>query len=236
MPHERSSVPITLPRGDGTNAAEGPAAISSRRRCLGPFNVVAEDNGFGNFLHRFAALPALTLQGQVGLLFAETKVALQNAFCPLDELARLELTKQVRIHFLEAGQFDLGSDQKTDGGDQAHLAPFIDVRETMLEIDDAYDAASTHHRHGKESLVTVFWQFVEEAETGVERGLFRNRNRFVVLGDPAGDTFADAEFQAIDHFGMRIAGGAENKVLSFEHINEAGVALHQCGSEVDDAI
>jgi hypothetical protein len=42
------------------------ARLGSRR-----FYDVAQNDGFGDFLHRFAALLALTLKNQIGILFAD---------------------------------------------------------------------------------------------------------------------------------------------------------------------
>ena len=52
-------------------------------------DVIAQDDGFGNFLHRFAFLAALALQGKVSLLFVETQIALQNSFGALDDFSGL---------------------------------------------------------------------------------------------------------------------------------------------------
>ncbi len=54
------------------------------------FYLVAENHGFSNFLHGLAFLSALPLQGEIGLLFAQSHVALQNAFGTLDKFAGLQ--------------------------------------------------------------------------------------------------------------------------------------------------
>jgi hypothetical protein len=66
-------------------------------------NVVAEDDGFGNFFHRATLLAALTLNGQVRLLLIQSQVALQNSFRALDDFARLQLFGERRVGVLEAG-------------------------------------------------------------------------------------------------------------------------------------
>jgi hypothetical protein len=50
----------------------------------------AEDDGLRDLFHGFAALAAFTLQGEVGVLFAELEVALQDALGALQQRPRLE--------------------------------------------------------------------------------------------------------------------------------------------------
>jgi len=56
-------------------------------------DVVAQDDRFGNFFHGAALLAALALDGQVGLLFVQSKISLQDAFRALDYFARLQLLR-----------------------------------------------------------------------------------------------------------------------------------------------
>jgi hypothetical protein len=56
-----------------------------------------------------------------------------------------------------------------------------------------------------------------------------------VFGDPAGDALADAEFQSIDYFLMRIFGGAQDEFFLFLDVDEAGVAFHQGDGKFQNA-
>src|ERR1700727_447706 len=89
--------------------------------------LVAEHNGFSDFLHGLAFLAALALQGKVGLFFVETEVALQNAFGALDNLAGLQLFGESGVCILKASKFDFRSDEKADGGDHTDFAPAINM-------------------------------------------------------------------------------------------------------------
>jgi len=70
-------------------------------------DVVAEHDGFRNFLHGFALLPALALQSQVGLFFVQAEIALQDAFGALDNLSGLQLLGQRGVGFLKPCQLEL---------------------------------------------------------------------------------------------------------------------------------
>jgi len=56
-------------------------------------NLFAQYDGFGNFFHRLALLPALALDAEISLFFGEAKVALQDSFGALDDLAGLQLLR-----------------------------------------------------------------------------------------------------------------------------------------------
>ena len=47
---------------------------------------------------------------------------------------------------------------------------------------------------------------------------------------------SDAEFQAVDDFGMRVLRGPQDQFVAFKNVDQAGVALHQRGSKFDDAV
>ena len=51
---------------------------------------------------------------------------------------------------------------------------------------------------------------------------------------PSRNALPHAQFQAIDRVGMRSFGCPQDEVIVFEHIDQAGVALHQRSSKFDD--
>jgi hypothetical protein len=52
---------------------------------------------------------------------------------------------------------------------------------------------------------------------------------------PAGDAFANIQFQAINHIRVRVLGCPQQQVLILENINQAGIAFHQGRCEIYDA-
>jgi len=105
----------------------------------------------------------------------------------------------------------------------------------VLQIDDAHDAPAAHQGHGEKRLVAVFRQFVEKLEAGIVGSILRNRHRFAMLRDPSRNALSDVEFQPVDHIRMRVPGGAKDKLVAFENIDEAGVAFDQRRGKFDDA-
>ena len=78
------------------------------------------------------------------------------------------------------------------------------MRANVLQVDYADEPAAAEQRHGQESLVGILGQLVEEFEARIFRGVARDGHHGAVFCDPAGDALADAEFQTIDNFLMRI--------------------------------
>ena len=72
-------------------------------------------------------------------------------------------------------------------------------------------------------------------EARILGGVLRDHYRLAMFGNPARDALPHAQFQAINHFSMRILGSAQNQVVAFAHIDKAGVALHHGGRKFDDA-
>jgi hypothetical protein len=107
---------------------------------------VAEDDGFGHVFHGAAFLATLALEGEIGLFLGEAEVALQDAFGAFDEFAGLELLREVGVFALEAGHFDFGADQESDRGNELDLAFGVDVRLTVLHIDDADGSSAAEER------------------------------------------------------------------------------------------
>ena len=190
-------------------------------------DVVAEDDGFGDFLHRAALLAALPLNREIRLLFIQSQITLQDSFRAFDYFASLQLLIQGRVHLFQARQFDFSSDQKSDGRDHSNLAATINVVMAMLQVQHADHASSAHQWNREKSFVAVFGEFVEKLKPRVVRGALGDGDGFAVLGDPSGNSLPHAEFQAIDHFGMRILGSAKDEFVTFEHVDEAGVTLYK---------
>jgi len=199
-------------------------------------DLVAEDNGFGHVFHGSAFLATLALEGEVGLLLGEAEIALQDAFGALDEFAGFKLLREVGVFALEARHFDFGADQESDGGDELYLALGVDVRLAVLDVDDADGAPTAEEGHGEESFVAVFREFVEELEAWVLGSITGDGYGFEMLGDPSSDALADMELEAVDDFGVGVLGGAEDEFFVLQHINEARIALDQCGGELDYSI
>src|SRR5271156_842064 len=135
-----------------------------------------------------------------------------------------------------ASHFDFCADQEADSGDEADVALTVDVRADVLQVDDADEAAAAEEWHGEECLVGIFGQLVEELEAGIFCGVAGDRYGSAVFRDPAGDALADAEFEAVENFLVRIFGGAQDELFVFLDVNEAGVAFHQGYGELEDAL
>jgi len=72
-------------------------------------------------------------------------------------------------------------------------------------------------------------------ESRILRGALGNGNGFAVFRDPPRNALPDAEFQAVDNLGMRVLGGSKDEFVAFEYVDQAGIALDQCGSKFDNA-
>jgi hypothetical protein len=176
----------------------------------GAFYFFGEDDGFGDLLHGFAGLAALLLDGEVGVLFGGVHVALQDAFGAFEELAGFQALGELGVGGFQARHFDFCADQEADCGNQADVALFVDVGADVLEIDYPDQAAAAEQRDGEEGLVGIFGQLVEEFEARISRGVAGYGYGSAMFGDPAGDALADAEFEAIENFLVRIFGGAQD--------------------------
>src|SRR4029077_16638893 len=110
--------------------------------------IFAQDDGLGNFLHGFAPLAALALDGEIGFLFGDLEFALENPLSAFDELARFELFREVHVFTFQTGHLDFRSHQKSDGGDQHDLALRIFMWLAILQIDYSDDSTAAHHGHG----------------------------------------------------------------------------------------
>lgn len=57
-----------------------------------------------------------------------------------------------------------------------------------------------------------------------------------MFSDPAGDAFAEGDFQAIDNFEVRILGGAQHQDIAFQHIDKTGIAAYEFRNNVNDFV
>ena len=198
-------------------------------------DLVAQHDGFGNNLHGFALLAALALQDEIGLLLAQAQIALQNAFGTFDDLSGLQLFREGGVGFFQARQLKFGAHEKSYGGDHTNLATAVHMVLAMLEINDAHNPATAHQGYREKRLIAVFRQLVEELETWIVRCLFWNGNGFAMLSDPSGDALADAQFQAVHDFRMRILRSPQDEFITFKHVDQAGIALDQRSGKFDHA-
>ena len=97
----------------------------------------------------------------------------------------------------------------------------------MLQVDHAHHAPARHQRHGQECFISVLRQFMEELEAGILGSVFRDCDRFAMFRHPAGDALSHVQFQPVHNLRVRILGGAEQQFVILQHINQAGIALHQ---------
>jgi hypothetical protein len=105
---------------------------------------------------------------------------------------------------------------------------------TVLQVDDADYASAAHDGHGEECFIAVFREFVEELETRIGCGVLGNRDRFLMFGDPSGNSLPDAKLKTIDDVRVGILGSAKDEFIAFEHVDEAGVTLYEGSGKVDD--
>ncbi len=66
----------------------------------------------------------------------------------------------------------------------------------MMHVDDADHIAAAHQRNGKKRLVGIFNQCGEALESRIGRGVGRQGNHGLVLGNPSGDALAHLDAQS----------------------------------------
>src|SRR6185503_8322335 len=170
---------------------------------LASAEVVAQHDRFRDFLLRLPTLPALPLDGEVGLFLGDSEIALKDALRALDDLPCLEPLGQLRVLDFEPRHLDLGADEEADGRDELDVLPAVVVRLTMLQVDDADQLAARQHGHREEGLVAIFGEFVECLEARILEGVAAHGHRLAMLGDPPGNPLSDSYLQAIDDVRMR---------------------------------
>jgi len=121
----------------------------------GAFDVLAKNNRLRDFFHRFAALPALPLQRDVGFRFAQLQIPLQDSFGALDDLAGLPLFRKLGILVLERPISTSAPAKKSACGNQVDFALAVVVRLSVLQVYDSDQLVPQWHGHGQERLVKV---------------------------------------------------------------------------------
>src|SRR5579862_4287904 len=101
----------------------------------------------------------------------------------------------------------------------------------ILEIDHSDDASAGHERNGQKGFKTVLRQLAKQFETRVLPGVAREYNRLAMLCHPAGDAFSQFERQPAEHFRMLVFRRAQDQLILFPYVDEAGVALHEIRGE-----
>ena len=102
----------------------------------------------------------------------------------------------------------------------------------VMDVEHTDDLAARHQRHREERLVGVLHQRGESFEPAVREGSGWQRNNGLVLGHPAGDSFADVETERADLGRVRELRGAQHDfvILRVKQVHQAGVRRrHQCG-------
>src|SRR5258708_2706578 len=79
------------------------------------FYVFTQDNRFGDFLHGFATLAALSLNRKISLLLGHSEFALENSLGTLHKFSRLQLFGKMQILAFQPRTLDFCSHPKTDG-------------------------------------------------------------------------------------------------------------------------
>jgi hypothetical protein len=57
-----------------------------------------------------------------------------------------------------------------------------------------------------------------------------------MLSHPTGDALSNTKLQAVDYIGMGVGGGSQHQFITFQNVDQAGVALDECRSELDNAV
>src|ERR1700676_4646126 len=111
----------------------------------------------------------------------------------------------------------------------------MSMRTAMLKINDPNHASPGQQRHREKCFVAVLRQFVEQPEAGILGGVLSYGDWLSMLRHPARNALTHTQLEAVYNFRMRSFRCPENQFFSLEHVNQTGIALHQCGCEVDKA-
>ena len=182
-----------------SRVADGSAALFPR-----PPNLFRENNGLRNLADGLPLLPALLLQGKVRTFFIKMQFALQDPFRAIHELSHLESIGEQHPFAFQARHLQFRADQKTDHGDQPHLAGAVMMRFAMLHIDHAHQLAAAQYRHGEKRFKMIFRQIVEHLETGITPRLRADSHGPLMHGDPAGNSLAQLQIEFVHQVSMGI--------------------------------
>jgi hypothetical protein len=136
-------------------ACDGAADLTRSWLAWRTFDVVAKNNRFRDFFHRFAALPALPLQRDVGFWLAQLQIPLEDSFGAFDDLPGLQLFGKLGILSLEPRHFNFRPYQKSDRGNQVDLALTVVVRLSVLQVYDSDQLVSDSTGTDRNCLVTA---------------------------------------------------------------------------------
>ncbi len=75
---------------------------------------------------------------------------------------------------------------------------------------------------------------MKELKARVLGCFFRDRYWLEMFRHPAGDALSDAQFQTVDYLRMRVLRSSQHEFVAIEHVNQAGIALHQRRREIYD--
>src|SRR4030095_6391838 len=115
--------------------------------------IIGQQDGLSDVPLGSPPLPALSLDGEIRVFFADAEIPLQDAFGAIDDLARFEPLRQLTVRALEPRELDLGADEESDGRDQLDLFPAVLVRVSMLKVDHRHQPSAAEHGHREKRLV-----------------------------------------------------------------------------------
>ena len=94
----------------------------------------------------------------------------------------------------------------------------------MLQVDDPDNPCGAHDGGTQHGLKGIFGKMLEGDEAGIFRGFGGDGHRFAVLGHPADDALPEADIERVDEVRVWIARGAQDELILFKRVDEAGVA------------
>jgi len=173
------------------------------------------------------------LECEICFFFGQLQIALEDTFGALEGFAGAELFGEFGVGTFEASHLDFSADEETDGGDEANFALAVGVRLAVLQIDDADEFVAAENRDGEESFETVFGQLVEGLKARVFERVTGDGDGTFVFGNPAGDSAADLELQAVDDFRVGIFRGTEDEFVVLEYVEKTGIKFCDDGNEIE---
>ncbi len=106
----------------------------------------------------------------------------------------------------------------------------------VVHVDDSHDFSAAHQRHRGESVVGIFDEALKILETGIGGGVGGERDNGVMLGDPAGDSFAQAHAKIAEVGRVGNLGSAQDDFMGlfFQEVNQARIAGGDLHGEAED--
>ena len=106
------------------------------------------------------------------------------------------------------------------------------VGKTVLQVDHRDEPAAAEDGHREKRLVVILRQLVEQLEPRIFERVAPHDHRLPVFGDPSGDALPHPQLEAVDDVPARLLGRAQHELIALEHVDQAGVALHDAGDHV----